>query len=327
VLAGWRIQPVSIRLLRGFLGVTFLYAGIQKLADGNFLHPGSPDYIGSQLEAFAQGSPVGGLLRLLAHIPIVTGVAIALLEITVGLGTLLGIGPFPSAAAGLAINMFLFLSATWHVHPYFLGSDSIYAVAWAVYLVALREAEASSSLAFRDRRTIERAPHDASRRRFLRGGLVAAATLFVAGAAKTLAGPPTTVSRALGTPPGRRVPSRAAPGGSHPTTPSPAGRPIASLSEIPVGEAAAFVGPGDVPAVVVRLGADRVVAYSRICTHAGCAVGYDRQARLLVCPCHGAEFDPSRGARPVAGPAPTPLQPIRVLVDRATGEVVLPPQE
>jgi thiosulfate dehydrogenase [quinone] large subunit len=69
---------------------------------------------------------------------------------------------------------------------------------------------------------------------------------------------------------------------------------------------------------------DQVVAYSRVCTHAGCAVGYDQSARILICPCHGAEFDPAHNAQPIAGPTSTPLQSIRVVVDAPSGKVILP---
>src|SRR5206468_5555989 len=117
VAQSWRSQSTPIRILRAFLGATFVYAGIQKLADPNFLHPGSFDYIGSQLRSFAQNSPIGGVLRTFAHVPVLTGIAIALIEIAVGLGTLLGIAPMTAAVVGLGINVALFLSATWHVHP------------------------------------------------------------------------------------------------------------------------------------------------------------------------------------------------------------------
>jgi thiosulfate dehydrogenase [quinone] large subunit len=96
---------------------------------------------------------------------------------------------------------------------------------------------------------------------------------------------------------------------------------VASLDQIPVGGAIPFDDPSVGPAVLCRLGTDQVSAYSRICTHAGCLVGYDPSARLLVCPCHGAEFDPSRGAEPVAGPAPTPLTRVAVTLDRSTGQI------
>ncbi|MFL5725334.1 MAG: Rieske 2Fe-2S domain-containing protein [Chloroflexota bacterium] len=50
------------------------------------------------------------------------------------------------------------------------------------------------------------------------------------------------------------------------------------------------------------------VAYSKVCTHAGCPVGLYRSAQhTLICPCHQSEFDVLAGARPVNGPAARPL--------------------
>lgn len=47
-----------------------------------------------------------------------------------------------------------------------------------------------------------------------------------------------------------------------------------------------------------------LVAFSKICTHAGCPVGlYEEQTGLLLCPCHQSTFDVSEAARPVFGPA------------------------
>jgi len=70
-----------------------------------------------------------------------------------------------------------------------------------------------------------------------------------------------------------------------------------------------------VPSGELRLPADRtdwvvddVVAYSKLCTHAGCPVGlYTDTTRQLMCPCHHSIFDVTDGAQPVAGPAPHPL--------------------
>src|SRR5207253_8716216 len=96
--------PPSLALvpLRAFLGVTFVYAGIQKLSDPGFLHPGAPTYIGTQLHAFANGTPGGFLLRVFAlpH-PKLTGVGVALVEIVVGLLALGGLLTRAVAAAGL----------------------------------------------------------------------------------------------------------------------------------------------------------------------------------------------------------------------------------
>lgn len=53
---------------------------------------------------------------------------------------------------------------------------------------------------------------------------------------------------------------------------------------------------------------DGVVAYSKLCTHAGCPVGLYRSAQhVLICPCHQSEFDVLAGARPISGPAARPL--------------------
>lgn len=47
-----------------------------------------------------------------------------------------------------------------------------------------------------------------------------------------------------------------------------------------------------------------LVAYSKICTHAGCPVGLFRERDdALFCPCHQATFDAARAAEPVFGPA------------------------
>lgn len=64
------------------------------------------------------------------------------------------------------------------------------------------------------------------------------------------------------------------------------------------------------------------VAYSKICTHAGCSVGLfgidNREPdvlRQLVCPCHQSVFDPTDAARPVGGPAPRSLPQLALGVD------------
>ena len=50
------------------------------------------------------------------------------------------------------------------------------------------------------------------------------------------------------------------------------------------------------------------VAYSASCTHALCPVtGWRAERRIIHCPCHNSEFDPSNGAKVVFGPAPRPL--------------------
>jgi ubiquinol-cytochrome c reductase iron-sulfur subunit len=81
--------------------------------------------------------------------------------------------------------------------------------------------------------------------------------------------------------------------------------------------------PGALTARTVDGGAvDGWVAYSKICTHAGCSVGLfgvdNREPdtiRQLVCPCHQSVFDPVDRARPVGGPATRSLPQLRLAVD------------
>ena len=59
-----------------------------------------------------------------------------------------------------------------------------------------------------------------------------------------------------------------------------------------------------------------IVAYSASCTHALCPVtGWRADRRIIICPCHNSEYDPSNGAKVVFGPAPRPLPalPLKVI--------------
>lgn len=67
---------------------------------------------------------------------------------------------------------------------------------------------------------------------------------------------------------------------------------------------------------------DGIVAYSKLCTHAGCPVGlYQPEEQLLLCPCHQSTFDVADGCRPVFGPATRSL-PQLPLSRNAEGEIV-----
>jgi len=65
-----------------------------------------------------------------------------------------------------------------------------------------------------------------------------------------------------------------------------------------------------------------VVAYSKICTHAGCPVGlYRSTSHELLCPCHQSTFNVLDGCRPVFGPATRSLPQLPLAVNGA-GELV-----
>ncbi len=104
------------------------------------------------------------------------------------------------------------------------------------------------------------------------------------------------------------------------------------------------VGSGDSQAVLIRVppgslrlpaarlaGApDGYVAYSKICTHAGCALGlYLAAVHQLRCPCHQSTFDVLNGAQPVYGPAARALPQLPIEIDpdgtmRALGDFTSP---
>ncbi|MBW3086093.1 Cytochrome bc1 complex Rieske iron-sulfur subunit [Austwickia sp. TVS 96-490-7B] len=60
-----------------------------------------------------------------------------------------------------------------------------------------------------------------------------------------------------------------------------------------------------------------IVAYSKICTHAGCPVGlYEQQTHHLLCPCHQSTFDVTDDCKVVFGPAKRPLPQLKITVDK-----------
>ena len=118
--------------LRFFLGLTFIYAGLVKIADPGYLDPASGGaYLGNQLQAFVASSPIGLLIQTVALPQIqLVGIAVVVTELVVGLLVLAGVLTRVAAAVGALLNVTLFLSVTWNIQPYFLAPDSIYAAAW-----------------------------------------------------------------------------------------------------------------------------------------------------------------------------------------------------
>ncbi len=60
------------------------------------------------------------------------------------------------------------------------------------------------------------------------------------------------------------------------------------------------------------------VAFSKICTHAGCPASlYEQQTTRLLCPCHQSQFEVLEDAKPVFGPATRslPKLPLDVVVE------------
>jgi thiosulfate dehydrogenase [quinone] large subunit len=348
-IAAWAILP-----LRGFLGITFVYAGLQKITDPQFFNDTSHQSIKYQLEIFSHSSPLRWLLVNLAipHADLF-GWLIALGELLVGLATLLGLYSRLTAGGGLFISGLLWLTATWSVSPYFLGPDSMYAVAWLTLLLTgmgdytvdrwLKARRQQEQMAWRarQRRSQQRsqppqptaAPatlaepssiqKEVSRRAMLRatiaGGTVLATALVGALTAQAAVPVLQNLKQTL-----RRFRGREGDEGRRGGTPvnnptplpgTPAGA-IGNISQVPVNSAFAFTlaASGD-PGVVVHLPGDTFVAYDATCTHAGCTVEYDPTTQALICPCHGAAFDPANHADVLAGPTSLPLSSVSLRID------------
>jgi arsenite oxidase small subunit len=57
-----------------------------------------------------------------------------------------------------------------------------------------------------------------------------------------------------------------------------------------------------------------IVAFSSLCQHMGCPVGYDRGRRELVCPCHQSRYDPERLGAIIQGVATRALPRVHLEV-------------
>jgi Rieske Fe-S protein len=82
------------------------------------------------------------------------------------------------------------------------------------------------------------------------------------------------------------------------------GHEVMAASELKVGaQASVKINKADV--IVYRQDESTVLAYSAICTHAGCTVVPGEDAKFH-CPCHDSYFNVADGSV-AGGPAPRPL--------------------
>jgi thiosulfate dehydrogenase [quinone] large subunit len=313
--------------LRAFLGFTFCFAGLQKLANPRFFDASDPASIQAQLAGAVRRSPIHPLISPLTHVAVPLGVLIAVAELAIGLGTLLGLWQRLAAAGGVALSLLLFLTVSFHSSPYYTGADIVFAFAWTPLLLAgagpLWSADAVIAARARTGQgTRKVSAQEASRREVVLKGTV---TAMAASAGAVLAGAAAGLGRLAGgtknnpvTVPVSSTHSATAPsptasggsGGSH-----PAGTAIGPAKNVPVGGAASFTDPasGD-PAIVIQPTAGKFLAFDAVCPHAGCTVEYDQSAAVMVCPCHGSQFNAATGAVE-SGPAPTGLNPIAIAKD------------
>jgi thiosulfate dehydrogenase [quinone] large subunit len=129
---GWRgIPPIyGLLPLRVFLGVTFIYAGIDKLTTPGFFQATGPNSVGAMMTAVRDGAAIPGLVDLALKSPAGFGYAIALGELAVGIGIFFGILGRIAAAGGALISLSLWLTVSWSATPYYYGNDLAYLMGW-----------------------------------------------------------------------------------------------------------------------------------------------------------------------------------------------------
>ncbi len=128
----WRDTATRYALLplRVFLGVTFIYAGLDKLTNSAFMSESGAGSIGDMMRTVRDSSAIPALVDLALKNPVGFGYAIALGELAVGIGTLIGLLTRLAALGGALISLSLWLTVSWASDPYYYGNDLAYLMAW-----------------------------------------------------------------------------------------------------------------------------------------------------------------------------------------------------
>jgi thiosulfate dehydrogenase [quinone] large subunit len=273
----WRAQSWAIRVLRAWLSFTWIYAGWDKATDPGFLTKGATGFIGDQLIAFSTNSPVSWLFSNLSEQAIAVGLFVIFSEFAIGIATLLWIAPTSAAFGGFLTSIILWLASTFYVSPFFLASNTAYAILWLVYFLTL----------VGNRRTVDIALD--------RRGAIRISALSLGAVAAALVGKAfTKVSETSNT---------TVTGSSQ----------IIELAKFNIGETHQFALSDGMPAILFRTKTG-VFAYSATCTHQGCTVAYQSSNKSLYCPCHGAEFDPFKNGDVITGPTRDALPTVKVKI-------------
>jgi thiosulfate dehydrogenase [quinone] large subunit len=273
----WRAQSWAIRVLRAWLSFTWIYAGWDKATDPGFLTKGATGFIGDQLIAFSTNSPVSWLFSNLSEYAVAVGLFVIFSEFAVGIATLLWIAPTSAAFGGFLTSIILWLASTFYVSPFFLASNTAYAILWLVYFLTL----------VGNRRTVDVA---LDRRGAIRIGALSVGAIAAALVGKAF----TKVSETSNT---------TVTGSSQ----------IIELAKLNIGETHQFALSDGMPAILFRTKTG-VFAYSATCTHQGCTVAYQSSNESLYCPCHGAEFDPFKNGDVITGPTRDALPTVKVKI-------------
>ncbi|MBT2440813.1 DoxX family protein [Streptomyces sp. ISL-36] len=137
-LSGWKATASRYALLplRLFLGITFIYAGLDKITDSTFLADTGSGSIGEMMRGVRDTSAFPALVDLALKSPTGFGYGIAFGELAVGIGTLLGLYARLAALGGVLISLSLWLTVSWQTQPYYYGNDLAYLMSWLPLVLA-----------------------------------------------------------------------------------------------------------------------------------------------------------------------------------------------
>lgn len=90
---------------------------------------------------------------------------------------------------------------------------------------------------------------------------------------------------------------------------------LIAKNEVPLGGTKEIV-LNDIPVIVLNRPGKGLIAMSRVCTHLGCLVQYDKENKQLLCPCHAGVYDLEGSV--LSGPPPKPLRRLPLRVDGDT---------
>ena len=180
----WRVQSWPLRIMRLWLGFTWIYAGLNKATDPGFLTPGSSSFIGAQLRGYSTQSPIDFAFNKLIENSVQVGIFVMLSELAIGLATIFWVVPTLAAFGGFSMSVSLWLASSFHVNPYFLASDTVYAILWLSYLLSIRNKRKGFGLSL-------------ERRGLMRVGLIGALAVAFAGVGKFFNPPPLTKTKII----------------------------------------------------------------------------------------------------------------------------------
>ena len=107
----------------------FASLGFRSWPIRTFFNANNSSSIQAQLIASIRISPLHELLGHLLRFAVPIGIVIALAELAVGLGTILGLWTRVAAAGGMMLAFTLFLTVSFHSSPYYTGADIVFVFA------------------------------------------------------------------------------------------------------------------------------------------------------------------------------------------------------